>query len=63
LREELTVVEATRKLRISLDATYKLIYAGKLPAKKVRGRWLIPSDAVNARLKRRNSTYSWQMGD
>jgi len=54
LREELTVVEATRRLKISLDATYKLIYAGKLPARKVAGRWLIPSAAVMARLERRN---------
>ena len=55
MSKELTVIEATRRLGVSLDATYKLIYAGKLPATKVEGRWFIPSAAVSARLEQRRS--------
>lgn len=51
MSKELNVMEATRRLGIGLDATYKLIYAGKLPAHKVDGRWRIPASAVEARLR------------
>jgi excisionase family DNA binding protein len=54
MAKELTVMEATRKLRVSVDAVYKLICAAKLPARKYQGRWLIPSEAVEARLKTRS---------
>ncbi len=49
--KELNVMEATRRLGIGLDATYKLIYAGKLPGHKVDGRWRIPAKAVDERLR------------
>ena len=49
--KELNVMEATRRLGIGLDATYKLIYAGKLPGHKVDGRWRIPASAVETRLR------------
>jgi excisionase family DNA binding protein len=49
--KELSVVEATRRLGVSLDAIYKLIYAGKLPAHKTDGRWRIPGAAVDERLR------------
>ena len=49
--KELSVVEATRRLGVSLDAIYKLIYAGKLPARKTDGRWRIPVAAVEERVK------------
>ena len=50
--KDLTVKLATRRLGISLDATYRLVAAGKLPARKDKnGKWLIPSDAVEERRK------------
>lgn len=52
----LTAKMATRRLGISLDATYRLIAAGKLPARKdPNGLWLIPVDAVETRRKARLS--------
>lgn len=53
--KELTAVEATRRLRITIDALYRLIYAGKLPARKSDKRWLIPASAVEKRLKAREA--------
>ncbi len=50
--KDLTAKMATRRLGISLDATDRLIAAGKLPARKDKnGEWLIPSDAVEERRK------------
>ena len=55
MAKEVTVIEATRKLGITLDALYRLIYAGRLPARKCRDRWLIPVAAVDARIKAREA--------
>lgn len=49
--QELTPAETARKLGITLDAVYRLVYAGKLPARKVHNRWVLPLEAVSARLK------------
>lgn len=51
MQEELSVIETTRRLGVGIDATYKLIYAGKLPAHKTDGRWRISASAVEARLR------------
>jgi excisionase family DNA binding protein len=51
VQEELSVIETTRRLGVGIDATYKLIYSGKLPAHKVDGRWRIPTNAVETRLR------------
>ena len=40
--------EAALRLGIRLDATYALIWVGKLEARKVDGCWLIPEEAVEA---------------
>jgi excisionase family DNA binding protein len=37
-----TVKEVSRCLRLSLGGTYALIRSGKIPAKKLGGRWVIP---------------------
>ncbi len=55
MNRELTAQQATRKLGITMDALYRLIYAGRLPARKENKRWLIPSKAVDARLKQRGA--------
>ena len=52
-RAELKPREAALRLGIRLDATYALIWVGKLEARKSEGRWLIPVEAVEARLKER----------
>jgi excisionase family DNA binding protein len=49
--QELTPAETARKLGITLDAVYRLVYAGKLPARKTGNRWVLPLAAVSARLK------------
>ena len=53
--QELTVAKAARQLNVTLDAIYRLIYAGRLPARKDRRHWLIPSSAIEVRLKARES--------
>jgi excisionase family DNA binding protein len=53
--KELTVVAATRRLGITIDALYRLIYAGKLPARKSGRRWLIPVARVEERLRAREA--------
>lgn len=54
---ELTIIETARKLGITLDALYRLIYAGRLPARKRGRRWMIPSEAVQTRLKSKEKSY------
>jgi excisionase family DNA binding protein len=51
--KELTATQSCRRLRITLDALYRLLYAGKLPGRKVEGVWRIPATAVEARVKNR----------
>jgi excisionase family DNA binding protein len=54
-RKELTATQSCRRLGITLDALYRLLYAGKLPGRKVEGVWRIPATAVEARRKTRES--------
>jgi len=56
MEQELTVSGAARRLNLTLDAIYRLIYAGRLPARKERRHWLIPSSAIESRLKAREAT-------
>ena len=51
MSRELTVIETCRRLGITIDALYRLIYAGRLPARKNERRWLIPAQAVEARIR------------
>jgi excisionase family DNA binding protein len=53
LENELSVVESARKLGVGLDRAYDLIWAGKLAARKVEGRWAVSREAVEERLRRR----------
>jgi excisionase family DNA binding protein len=48
-----TVPEAARALRCTLKYIYDLVYSGKMGATKVTGRWRIPVEAVEARLRKR----------
>lgn len=53
MQKDLTVSQASRTLGVTLDYVYRLIYAGKLAARKSEGRWLIPASAIESRLKAR----------
>ena len=53
MQKGLTVIQASRALGISLDALYRLIYAAKIDARKSEERWLIPSAAIQKRLRER----------
>ena len=55
MQKELTVSHANRTLGIALDYVYRLIYSGKLEARKSDGRWLIPVSDVESRLKVREA--------
>jgi excisionase family DNA binding protein len=48
---EISARKAAQQLGIRLDAVYALIWAGRLPARKVNGLWQIPSSAVDERIK------------
>jgi excisionase family DNA binding protein len=50
---ELTPRMAARRLGVSLYFIYQSLWAGKLPGRKVGKSWLIPTSAVEARLKQR----------
>ena len=48
MKNSLSVPEVARKLGFTLKYVYDLVYAGKLKAEKVAGRWKIPVSEVNA---------------
>jgi excisionase family DNA binding protein len=52
----LTIPEAARKLGVTLRYVYDLVYAGRLKAEKVAGRWQIPNSEVEARLRKREQS-------
>jgi excisionase family DNA binding protein len=47
--------EAARALGIRLDSIYSAIWAGKLTAKKLDGRWLIPLSEIEEKLRNREA--------
>ena len=51
--KEMTAVEACRRLGVSLDYLYRLLYAQRLPARKVDNTWRIPAAAVEERARQR----------
>ena len=52
-REFFSVPETARKLSWTLGYVYDLLYAGRLKAEKIGGRWRIPVAEVEALLKKR----------
>jgi excisionase family DNA binding protein len=48
---QLSVSEASRALKVSMDAVYRLCQSGKLTAWKRYGKWVISSLAVEERIK------------
>jgi excisionase family DNA binding protein len=47
----LGVRETARQLDVSLKYVYDLLYAGRLPGRKIGRTWRIPSEAVASRVK------------
>ena len=45
-RDFLTVNETAKVLRVGSRTVYRLVETGKVPAKKVGGRWRIPAPAL-----------------
>ena len=56
---EFSVRAAARELGVTLSHAYALIWAGRLQARQVGGRWKIPRAAVEERLRRRRKRQSW----
>jgi excisionase family DNA binding protein len=52
---ELTPRDVAQKLGLGLDYLYSLLWTGKLQGRKVGKRWLIPAEAVEARLGQRGA--------
>jgi excisionase family DNA binding protein len=50
-KSDMTAVEAARVLGVGLDYLYGLIWTGKIAATKVRNRWRVPVQSVDARLR------------
>ena len=50
-RGDLAPREAAKRLGVRLDSVYSLIWAGKLEAHKLDGRWRVSADAVDERLR------------
>ena len=46
----ITPIEVAKKLGISVDYVYRLLWMKKLPGKKVDGKWLVLEQAVEERL-------------
>jgi len=53
--KEMTATEACRRLGVSLDYLYRLLYAQRLPARKVDEKWRISADAVEERARQREA--------
>ena len=52
----LTARAAIKRLGVSLDFLYRLLWSGQLPgSRKVKGRWMIAGKAVEARRKQREA--------
>ena len=54
--EEIGVAEASRRLGITMDHLYSLLWAAKLKAHKVDGKWRISVAAIEERLVRRSQS-------
>jgi excisionase family DNA binding protein len=53
---ELTAIEAARRLGIDLNRVYLLLRLGRLDGHKVDGEWRVRGQAVEERLQRRQRT-------
>ena len=54
-KQEISAIEAARRLGVGLDYLYSLLWTGKLQGHKVGNQWRIPADAVATRLRKRGA--------
>jgi excisionase family DNA binding protein len=52
-KQEISVTEAARRLKVAMSYLYTLIWGGQLKARKVNGRWLVSEQAVESRREAR----------
>jgi excisionase family DNA binding protein len=45
----MTVIEASRALKVTVDTVYRLLYSGRLEARKDEGRWMILARSIEER--------------
>lgn len=57
-QHDLTPKKAAQKLGIRLDYLYSLIWARKIPARRVEGRWYIPAQSVEDRLETQEARHA-----
>ena len=50
MKETMTAPEAARVLQIGMNRLYVLLLSGRLPGKRVDGRWQIEAKDVRARI-------------
>ena len=48
--EEVSAIEAARRLGVGLDYVYSLLWTGKLTGHKADRRWRVPVQAIEERL-------------
>jgi excisionase family DNA binding protein len=56
--QEMTATEACRRLGITLDYLYRLLYAQRLPARKIDKTWRISVAAVEERARRKETNFA-----
>ena len=56
LTEELSALDAARRLGIELNRVYVLLRLGRLDGRKIDGEWRVSGQAVEERLQRRQRT-------
>jgi excisionase family DNA binding protein len=52
--QEISVAEAAHRLGVAISYLYSLVWAGKLPARKVNRQWRVSAEAVESRQKARS---------
>jgi|GEM_PF-3509503 len=60
--QKLSVIQLSQRTGLFLDHIYKLIYAGRIRAEKVGGRWIIDPESAERFLQRRKARME-QMGE
>lgn len=55
--KEMSARAAAVRLGLRLDSLYALIWAGKLEAHKLDGRWRVLASAVDARLRAKEAAH------
>ena len=55
-QREITPREYARRTGLRLDTTYAAIWAGRIEARQVDGRWRIPESAVESSLRNKRAS-------